>query len=246
MPAAPCGMAAVELALRGHDLCMAALCPPSTIPATGFSRRPSPPHHPLSTTSPLSASVAVVRPGPSTGPGGTLDIERTFGIILAKEARVTARRRTQGQDLDFMLPRFARGVPAVGARDHAGGRVGLDIGRPSPPPDARSRGLSRARRGPEPGDPHDSQRGHPTRSLERAGAQAYDRRLPGRADHRRDRAGGPIEAYQDASETLAVPDMLAPSGDMAMCSGSAAFDDRSTHRRWRLRADPAAVDRAQR
>jgi len=26
-------------------------------------------------------------------------------------------------------------------------------------------------------------------------------------------AGGPIEAYQDASEILAVPDMLAPSGD---------------------------------
>ena len=26
-------------------------------------------------------------------------------------------------------------------------------------------------------------------------------------------AGGPIEAYQDASETLPVPDMLAPSGD---------------------------------
>jgi repressor LexA len=26
-------------------------------------------------------------------------------------------------------------------------------------------------------------------------------------------AGGPIEAYQDASETMAVPDMLAPSGD---------------------------------
>ena len=26
-------------------------------------------------------------------------------------------------------------------------------------------------------------------------------------------AGGPIEAYQDASETLAVPEMLAPSGD---------------------------------
>ena len=26
-------------------------------------------------------------------------------------------------------------------------------------------------------------------------------------------AGGPIEAYQDASETLAVPDMFAPSGD---------------------------------
>ena len=42
-------------------------------------------------------------------------------------------------------------------------------------------------------------------------------------DHRRSRtslpiigeiaAGGPIEAYQDASETMAVPDMLAPSGD---------------------------------
>src|SRR5581483_8470555 len=26
-------------------------------------------------------------------------------------------------------------------------------------------------------------------------------------------AGGPIEAYQDASETLAVPDILAPTGD---------------------------------
>jgi repressor LexA len=26
-------------------------------------------------------------------------------------------------------------------------------------------------------------------------------------------AGGPIEAYQDASETMAIPDMLAPSGD---------------------------------
>ena len=26
-------------------------------------------------------------------------------------------------------------------------------------------------------------------------------------------AGGPIEAYQDASETLAVPDLLAPAGD---------------------------------
>jgi repressor LexA len=26
-------------------------------------------------------------------------------------------------------------------------------------------------------------------------------------------AGGPIEAYQDTSETMAVPDMLAPSGD---------------------------------
>ena len=26
-------------------------------------------------------------------------------------------------------------------------------------------------------------------------------------------AGGPIEAYQDASESMAVPDLLAPSGD---------------------------------
>ena len=26
-------------------------------------------------------------------------------------------------------------------------------------------------------------------------------------------AGGPIEAYQDASETVGIPDMLAPSGD---------------------------------
>ena len=26
-------------------------------------------------------------------------------------------------------------------------------------------------------------------------------------------AGGPIEAYQDATETMAVPEMLAPSGD---------------------------------
>ena len=34
-------------------------------------------------------------------------------------------------------------------------------------------------------------------------------------------AGGPIEAYQDASETMAVPDILAPSGD-AYVLGSAA------------------------
>ena len=26
-------------------------------------------------------------------------------------------------------------------------------------------------------------------------------------------AGGPIEAYQDATETMAIPEMLAPSGD---------------------------------
>ena len=26
-------------------------------------------------------------------------------------------------------------------------------------------------------------------------------------------AGGPIEAYQDASETLSVPELLAPAGD---------------------------------
>ena len=52
-------------------------------------------------------------------------------------------------------------------------------------------------------------------------------------------AGGPIEAYQDASETMAVPDMLAPGGDAYVLQGPRRLDDRGPHRRRRLRPHPA-------
>jgi len=34
-------------------------------------------------------------------------------------------------------------------------------------------------------------------------------------------AGGPIEAYQDASESMAVPDLLAPSATPTSCASAA-------------------------
>ena len=65
----------------------------------------------------------------------------------------------------------------------------------------------------KPGDPPHAHGRDPARPLQRA-------RAPG--DHAgllivpiigEIAAGGPIEAYQDASESMSVPDMLAPSGD---------------------------------
>jgi repressor LexA len=40
-------------------------------------------------------------------------------------------------------------------------------------------------------------------------------------------AGGPIEAYRDASETIGIPDMLAPSGDAYVLKvrGDSMIDD---------------------
>ena len=53
-------------------------------------------------------------------------------------------------------------------------------------------------------------------------------------------AGGPIEAYQDASETMAIPDMLAPGGRRLRPPGPRRLDDRGPHRRRRLRPHPPA------
>ena len=64
-----------------------------------------------------------------------------------------------------------------------------------------------------PRHPADADRGAPPRARERAvpagdPAEAHSLAVIGEIA-----AGGPIEAYQDASETMAVPDLLAPSGD---------------------------------
>ena len=58
-------------------------------------------------------------------------------------------------------------------------------------------------------------------------------------------AGGPIEAYQDASESMAVPDLLAPSGDATSCA-SGRFDDQRPHPGRRLRPDPATANGSRR
>ena len=64
-------------------------------------------------------------------------------------------------------------------------------------------------------------------------------------DHRGIAAGGPIEAYQDASETMSVPDLLAPGGDAYVLK---VRGDSMTgpHRRRRLRAHPPGDHRAKR
>ena len=117
--------------------------------------------------------------------------------------------------LDYIAATLrARGYPAVGPRDRAGGRARLDVRRPPPPADPRARGLSRARRRAVARHPADADRGDPARpdrassSRSRSTAEAHVLPVIGEIA-----AGGPIEAYQDASETMAVPDMLAPSGD---------------------------------
>jgi len=53
----------------------------------------------------------------------------------------------------------------------------------------------------------------PTWAFGRAHASVLRAGCARPAYRRRDRRGGPIEAYQDASESMAVPDLLAPSGD---------------------------------
>ena len=55
-------------------------------------------------------------------------------------------------------------------------------------------------------------------------------------------AGGPIEAYQDASETVGDPRHARALGRRLRPEGPRRFDDRGAHRGRRLRPDPAAVD----
>lgn len=145
----------------------------------------------------------------------TLDIERPFGMILHKEARVTkhdAERKVK--ILDFIAAMLrARGYPpsvreiarAVGLASTSAVHHHLQIL-------AREgyleRGAAQSR----------AIRLTPTAALrlglsselvpQSSTADAHVLPIIGEIA-----AGGPIEAYQDASETIAVPDLLAPSGD---------------------------------
>ena len=144
-----------------------------------------------------------------------LDIERPFGIMHAKEARVTkhdAERKVR--ILDFIAATLrARGYP------------------PSVREIAQAVGLASTS-----AVHHHLQILERDGYLERGAAQSRAIRLTPTAAIRLGlsselvpqastpdsfivpiigeiAAGGPIEAYQDASESMSVPDMLAPSGD---------------------------------
>jgi repressor LexA len=144
-----------------------------------------------------------------------VDIERPFGIILRKEVRVTkhdADRKVK--ILDFIAATLrARGYPpsvreiakAVGlASTSAVHHHLLILEREG----YLERGAAQSR----------AIRLTPTAALQlgltselvpqSAPAQAFTLPVIGEIA-----AGGPIEAYQDATETIGIPDMLAPSGD---------------------------------
>jgi repressor LexA len=147
--------------------------------------------------------------------GVSLDIERPFGIMHGKEARVTkhdAERKVR--ILDFIAATLrARGYP------------------PSVREIAQAVGLASTS-----AVHHHLQILERDGYLERGAAQSRAIRLTPTAAIRLGltselvpqattpdsfivpiigeiAAGGPIEAYQDASESMSVPDMLAPSGD---------------------------------
>ena len=107
----------------------------------------------------------------------------------------------------------ARGYPPSRARDREGGGPRLHLGRPSPPPDPREGGVPRARRAQSRAirlTPQAALRLGLASELmpQSQPSEAFTLPVIGEIA-----AGGPIEAYQDASETLAVPDILAPAGD---------------------------------
>ena len=139
------------------------------------------------------------------------------------EARVTkhdADRKVRILDFIAATLRAAGYPPSVREIARAVG-LSLHIGGPPSPPDPRARGLPGARRRPVAGDPPDPDRRDRARSVDElvpqsAAAEAHLLPIIGEIA-----AGGPIEAYQDASETMAVPDVLAPSGD-AYVLGSGA------------------------
>ena len=149
--------------------------------------------------------------------------------------------------LDFIAATLrTRGYPPSVREIATRGRPRLHVRRPPPPPDPRARGLPRAGSGPVPGDPADAHRRAAPGPHERARAPVGDEEshlLPVIGEIA---AGGPIEAYQDASETMAVPELLAPSGDAYVLQGPRRLDDRGAHRRRRLRPHPAADHGAQR
>src|SRR4029077_834010 len=144
-----------------------------------------------------------------------LDIERLFAIMLGKEARVTkhdAERKVK--ILDFIAATLrTRGVPpsvreiarAVGLASTSAVHHHLQILERE---GYLERGAAQAR----------AIRLTPTAAIElglsseltpqSAAAEAHLLPIIGEIA-----AGGPIEAYQRADETLAVPDVFAPSGD---------------------------------
>src|SRR5262245_44981821 len=145
----------------------------------------------------------------------SLDIEHPFGIMGGKEARVTkhdAERKVK--ILDYIAATLrARGYPpsvreiarAVGLASTSAVHHHLQILERA---GYLERGASQSR----------AIRLTPTAAI-RLGLTSELVPQATTADSRvlpiigEIAAGGPIEAYQDASETMAVPDMLAPSGD---------------------------------
>jgi repressor LexA len=144
-----------------------------------------------------------------------LDIERPFGMLSDKEGRVTkhdAERKVR--ILDFIAATLrARGYPpsvreiarAVGLASTSAVHHHLQILERE---GFLERGAAQSR----------AIRLTPTAALrlglsselvpQSASSEAHILPIIGEIA-----AGGPIEAYQDASETIAVPDLLAPSGD---------------------------------
>ena len=146
---------------------------------------------------------------------GSLDIERTFGIMHGKEARVTkhdAERKVK--ILDFIAATLrARGYPpsvreiakAVGLASTSAVHHHLQILEREGYLE-RGAAQSRAIRL----TPTAAMRLGLTSELVPQSALSEAHVLPVIGEIA---AGGPIEAYADASESIAVPDLLAPSGD---------------------------------
>jgi repressor LexA len=166
---------------------------------------------------------------PGACPDDVLDIERPFGIMLGKEARVTkhdAERKVR--ILDFIAATLrARGYPpSVREIAHAVGLASTSAVHHHLQILERDGYLERGEKESR------AIRLTPTAAI-RLGlsselvpqaASADSRVLPIIGEIA---AGGPIEAYQDASESMAVPDMLAPSGDAYVLKvrGDSMIDD---------------------
>jgi repressor LexA len=144
-----------------------------------------------------------------------LDIERPFGMMPAKEALVTkhdAERKVK--ILDFIAATLrARGYPpsvreiakAVGLASTSAVHHHLEILTREGYLE-RGGGMSRAIRL----TPYAALRLGLASELVPQAGMTEAHRLPIIGEIA---AGGPIEAYQDASETVGIPEMLAPSGD---------------------------------
>src|SRR4029077_4726137 len=144
-----------------------------------------------------------------------LDIERLFAIMLGKEARVTKH----DADRKLKILHYIAGTLRARGFPPSVREIAVAVGLSSPS-----------------AVPHRPQMLEREGYLERGAAQSRAIRLTPTAAIQLGlthelvpqsitaeahvlpvigeiAAGGPIEAYQDASETMAIPDLLAPSGD---------------------------------